>query len=76
MTHTITFLHSTRIKWRRVLLFALAGCVVYFLSAGPVTRYTPEFADWLYAPLALLADIPLAGSILRGWLSLWGVDAS
>jgi hypothetical protein len=56
------------------MLFALAGCVVYFLSAGPVTRCAPEIADWLYAPLSPVADIPLAGSVLRGWLSLWGVD--
>lgn len=63
-------------RWRRVLLYAFIGCAVYFLSAGPVTRYAPEFADWLYAPLGLLADIPVAGSVLRGWLSVWGVDVS
>jgi hypothetical protein len=76
MTDTLALTQPRRIKWRRIVLLALSGCVVYFLSAGPVTRLTPEFADWFYAPLGLLADIPLAGSILRAWLSLWGVDVS
>lgn len=49
---------------------------MYFLSAGPVTLYAPELADWLYAPLGLLADVPVVGSILRLYLSLWGVDVS
>jgi hypothetical protein len=67
---------SPRMMWRRILFSALVGCVAYFLSAGPVTRYAPEFADGFYAPLGLMADIPLAGSVLRGWLSLWGVNVS
>ncbi len=56
------------------MLWVGVGCILYFLSAGPVTRLAPELADWFYAPLGLAADIPLAGAVLRGWLSLWGVD--
>ena len=67
---------SARTKWWRIGLFALIGCVLYFLSAGPITRYAPEFADWFYAPLGPMADIPFAGTVLRAWLSLWGVDVS
>lgn len=65
---------NSRQRGWRVLLAAVGVGGVYFLSAGPVTRYAPEFADWLYAPLGLVAEIPLAGSVLRGWLLLWGVD--
>ncbi len=65
-----------KIKWRRILVFGPAACVLYLVSVGPVTRWAPEFADWLYAPLSPLADYPLTGAVLRGWLSLWGVDVS
>lgn len=63
-------------KWRRVTMYVVVAGVIYLFSAGPVTRYAPEFADWFYAPLSPVADVPLAGSVLRGWLSLWGVDVS
>ncbi len=58
-----------------VFWFGSAGGVVYLLSAGPVTRRATAFADWFYTPLIPVADIPLVGAALRGWLSLWGVDS-
>jgi hypothetical protein len=76
MTDSVPVVHSATSWRKRVLLWVVLGCVLYFLTAGPVTRLAPEFADWFYAPLGLVADIPLAGSALRGWLSLWGVDVS
>lgn len=76
MTNSIPVVQSPFRKWRRVAFFVVLGCILYILSAGPVTRLAPEFADWLYAPLGVVADIPLAGAVLRGWLSLWGVDVS
>ena len=76
MTNALSAVRSPFNRWQRVALFVILGCVLYFLSAGPVTRLAPEFADWLYAPLGFVADIPLAGGVLRAWLSLWGVDVN
>jgi hypothetical protein len=66
----------SRNKWRRTLFYTLASVFIYFLTVGPVTRYAPEFADWVYAPLSPLADLPLTRPLLQGWLILWGVDAT
>ena len=66
--------NPTQRKWRRALAIAMTGLFIYLVSVGPVTRCAPDFADWLYAPLSPLADAPLAGSILRGWVSVWGVN--
>lgn len=60
--------------WRRFLLYVACGFAIYVLGAGPVTRFAPEFADGLYAPIRPLANVPMVGSAIRKWISLWGVD--
>jgi len=53
-----------------------AWFVVYVLSAGPVTKYTPRalepMMDFLYAPVRyFLLKIPLLGPALRSYLNAW-----
>ena len=43
MTNSIPMATSPEIKWRRILVFGLAGCAIYLLSVGPVTRCAPDF---------------------------------
>jgi hypothetical protein len=62
------------VRWRRFLLYGACGLAFYVFSAGPVTRFAPELADALYAPIRPLANVPALGSAIRGWVSLWGVD--
>lgn len=76
MTSSGPVVHSTLTRQKRVLRWVALGLSLYVLSAGPVTRLAPEFADWFYAPLGVVSEIPLAGSLLRGWLSVWGVDVT
>lgn len=57
------------------LLFVAVLTLAYVLSTGPVTRWSPQFADKIYAPLAPLGRSPTAGRPLRAWLRLWGVKA-
>lgn len=64
----------TVVRWRRSVVYVVCGFVLYVLSAGPVTRFAPELADGLYAPIGPLASVPVLGSAIRGWVSLWGVD--
>lgn len=62
------------VSWRRSLLYVACGFAIYLLCAGPITRFAPEIADWLYAPIRPLANVPVVGSAIRKWISLWGVD--
>jgi len=55
----------------------LALCLlvfVYLFSTGPVTRWFPEAADKIYAPLSWIAKNKDLGRLFRDWLHLWGVQ--
>jgi len=41
---------------------------------GPVVRWFPDTAEIIYAPMSPVADWPIAGDLMRRWISVWGVD--
>lgn len=47
---------------------------IYLFCMGPAVRWFPEAAEVIYAPLSPVADWPVLGSAMRGWISFWGVD--
>jgi hypothetical protein len=59
---------------KRVLFWLCFAMLVYLFATGPITRWAPEFAEKIYAPLSSLVDNNMFGRMLRGWLKLWGVD--
>ena len=74
MKHSLPSLWTPGVLSRRIVISVIGTLVLYVLAAGPMTRYAPEFADWMYTPLAPLANVSPFGSLLRDWVALWGVD--
>ena len=59
---------------KRAVFWVCFALLVYLFATGPITRWAPEFAETIYAPLSPLVDENAFGRVLRGWLKLWGVD--
>lgn len=57
-----------------MLSWAGIAIVVYLFCMGPVVRWFPEAAEFIYAPLSPVADWPVLGSAMRRWITFWGVD--
>ena len=66
--------HSDRSRFVSGLAWAGIVVGIYLFSMGPVVRWFPDTAEIIYAPMSPVADWPMAGDLMRRWISVWGVD--
>jgi len=63
---------------KRPLVIGVAGLALlvgaYLFSTGPICRWRPGSAERIFAPLNPLTEMRLTRPLVRGWLTLWGVD--
>jgi len=64
------------VKSRLLAVTGWAGVLVgiYLFCMGPACRWFPDAAEFIYAPLSPVADLPVFGPAMRRWVSVWGVD--
>ena len=66
--------HEDGFRFGTMILWLVGVFILYLFSTGPVTRWFPKVADFIYAPLEWLAHNKTFAKVMLAWLHLWGVD--